>query len=158
MRMWQHHHQLSMQHIPFSSLRIHLSSETRTWTENSGNDPYKLVINTKKPFSPDFYLSTRSVFNFYTWKARILFGVDTPEGPPTPQTPLPCPHPDKKCTKLLLFEICIHLHHNHQDLKLECCRVEGQKLRYGFPCTHDLPGTHNWLAQPHIASNSLKFH
>jgi len=27
-----------------------------------------------------------------------------------------------------------------------------QKLRYGRPCTHDLPGTHNWLAQLHIAS------
>jgi hypothetical protein len=26
---------------------------------------------------------------FFVWKARILFGVDTPEGPPTPQTPLP---------------------------------------------------------------------
>jgi hypothetical protein len=27
----------------------------------------------------------------------------------------------------------------------------GQKLRNGRPCTHDLTGTHNWLAQPHIA-------
>ena len=28
----------------------------------------------------------------------------------------------------------------------------GQKLRYGRPCPHDSPGTHNWLAQLHIAS------
>jgi hypothetical protein len=28
----------------------------------------------------------------------------------------------------------------------------GQKLRYGRPCTHDLPGTNNWPAQPQIAS------
>ena len=26
----------------------------------------------------------------------------------------------------------------------------GQKLRYGRPCTRDLPCTHNWLAQSHI--------
>ena len=30
----------------------------------------------------------------------------------------------------------------------------GQKLRYKRPCTRDLPGTHNWLAQSHIASIS----
>jgi hypothetical protein len=34
----------------------------------------------------------------------------------------------------------------------------GQKLRYGRPCTHDLPGTQNWLAQPHIASIPSEFH
>jgi hypothetical protein len=34
----------------------------------------------------------------------------------------------------------------------------GQKLRYGGPCTHDLPGTHNWLAQPHNAFIPSKFH
>jgi len=80
-----------------------------------------------------------------------------PEGPPTPQTPFQCPHPDKKGTNLLLFKFCIHLH-THQDLKLKCCRVMGQKLRYGRPCTQYLPGTHNWLAQSHIASISSKFH
>ena len=46
------------------------------------------------------------------------------------------------------FKIGIRLH-THQDLNLKCCRVMGQKLRYGRPCTHDLPGTHNWLAVPH---------
>ena len=90
----------------------------------------------------------------------FIFGisrVDHPEGPPTPQTPFQCPHPDKKGTNLLLFKFCIHLH-THQDLKLKCCRVMGQKLRYGRPCTQYLPGTHNWLAQSHIASISSKFH
>ena len=38
------------------------------------------------------------------------------------------PHPDRKGTNLLLFLFCIHLH-THQDLKLKCCRVMGQKLR-----------------------------
>ena len=28
----------------------------------------------------------------------------------------------------------------------------GQKLRYGRPCTRDLPGTHNCFAQSHISS------
>ena len=51
------------------------------------------------------------------------------------------------------FIFCIHLD-LHQDLKLKCCRGTGPKLRYGRPCTHDLPGNHNWLAQPHIASIS----
>jgi len=80
-------------------------------------------------------------------------------GPWPPNQPIPitqCPHPDKKGTNLLRFEFRIHLH-THQDLKLKCCRVMGQKLRYKRPCTHDLPGTHNWLAQSHIASISLEF-
>ena len=34
----------------------------------------------------------------------------------------------------------------------------GQNLRYGRPCTRDLPGTHNWLTQSHIASISSGFH
>ena len=91
---------------------------------------------------------------------RILFGVDTPEGLPTPQTPLQCPHQTKKGSILLLLEFCIHLH-THQYLKLQCRRVMGQKLRYGRPCTRDLPGTHNnwpWLAQSHNASISSGFH
>ena len=91
------------------------------------------------------------------WKACPISRVDHPEGPPTPQTSFQCPHPDKKGTNLLLFKFCIHLH-THQDLKLKCCRVMGQKLRYGRPCTQYLPGTHNWLAQSHIASISSKFH
>ena len=32
----------------------------------------------------------------FFWTTRLLFGVDTPEGPPTSQTPLPVPPPDKK--------------------------------------------------------------
>ena len=37
----------------------------------------------------------RRVF-FFFWMARLLLGVDTPEGPPTPKTPLPVPPLDKK--------------------------------------------------------------
>jgi hypothetical protein len=88
---------------------------------------------------------------FLLWKARLLFGVDTPA------PPFPCPHPNKKDTNLLLFKKGIHLH-THQDLKLKCCRVMGQKLRYGRPCTRDLPGTHNWRAQSNIAFISSEFH
>jgi len=83
-------------------------------------------------------------------KACPLFGV-TPLRDLPPHTPLQCPHPDKKGTNLLLFKFYIHLH-TYEDLRLTCCRVMGQKLRYGRPNTHDLPGTHNWLAQPHVAS------
>ena len=75
---------------------------------------------------------------------------------PPPKSPFQCSHPDTMGTNLLLSEFCIHLH-THQDLKLKCCRVMGQKLRYGRPCTHDLPGTHNWLAQSHFAFISLEF-
>jgi len=70
---------------------------------------------------------------------------------PPPKPPLQCLHPDKKGIKLLLFKFCINLH-THQALELKCCGVMGQKLRHGRPRTRDLPGTHNWLAQPHIAS------
>jgi hypothetical protein len=76
---------------------------------------------------------------------------------PPPKPPFQCTHPDRKGTNLLLFKFCIHLH-THQDLKLKCCRVMGQKLGYGRPCTHDLLGTQNWLAQPHIAFISSEFH
>ena len=92
-------------------------------------------------------------------KACILFGGAPPAPPPPPKPPFRCPHPDKKGTNLLLFQTGIHLH-THQDIKLKCCRVTGQKLRYGRPCTSDLPGTHNWLAQSKIASilqNSTDF-
>ena len=64
-------------------------------------------------------------------KARPLFGVDPSDGPP-PQTPLPVPSPRQKGYQPAPFEFCIHLH-THQDLK--CCRVLGQKVRYGRPCT-----------------------
>jgi hypothetical protein len=65
---------------------------------------------------------------------------------------------DEKGTNLSLFKVGIHLH-TYQDLKLKCCRVMGQKLKYGRPCTHYLPaGTHYWLAQSHIASISSVFH
>ena len=86
-----------------------------------------------------------------------IFGLDPPDPPPTPYPPLPLPHPDKMVTKLLLFQIGIHLH-THQDLKLKCCRVMGQKPRYGRPCTRDLRGTHNWLSQSHNTSISSEFH
>jgi len=90
--------------------------------------------------------------------------VDTPDGPLTPQTPLPVLPPKQKgYHSVFFFEICIHLH-THQDLKLQCRRVNGQKLRYGRPCPHDSPlvaespGTHNWLAQLHFASFLSEFH
>jgi len=70
----------------------------------------------------------------FFWKARLLFGVDTLTDHPPPKPPFQCPYPDKKGTNLFLIKFCIHLH-NHQDLKLKCCRVLGQKLRYGRPCT-----------------------
>ena len=95
--------------------------------------------------------------------ARILFGVDTLEGPPPPpKHPFQCPHPNKKGTNPLLFKAGIHLH-THQDLKLKYCRVMGQKLmRYGRPCTRDLPGTHNWLAYSRtllpFLQNSTDYH
>jgi len=86
-----------------------------------------------------FKFGTRDYENFaqevFFWKACTFFGVG-------PKKPFWCPHPDKKGTNLLLSQTGIHLH-THQDLKLKCCRVMGQKLRYGCPCTRDLPGTHN---------------
>ena len=39
----------------------------------------------------------------FLWATRLLFGVDTPEGPPPPKPPFQCPHPNKKGTNLLLF-------------------------------------------------------
>ena len=74
-----------------------------------------------------------------------------------PKPPFQCPHQTKKGTILLLFELCIHLH-IHQDLKRQCRRVTGQETRYGRPTPHDSPGTHNWLAQLHIASFFSEFH
>jgi len=91
------------------------------------------------------------------WIGTYDFWAGTPCPPPPPKLPFRCPHQDKKGTNLLLFQIGIHLH-IHQDLRLKCCRVMGQQLRYGCPCTCDLPGTHNWLAQSHIASISSEFH
>jgi hypothetical protein len=93
----------------------------------------------------------------FFWTTRILFGVGTLCPPPPPKPPFQCPHPDKKGTNLLLLYAGIHLH-IYQDLKLKCCRIMGQKLRYGRPCTRDLPGTHNWHAQSNIASISSEFH
>ena len=87
----------------------------------------------------------------------MLFGVDIPEGPPTPHPPLPVPAPDKKGYHSATLRI-LHPSAYHQDLKLKFCRVMGQKLRYGRPCTHDLPGTHTWLAQHHIALIHSEFH
>jgi len=49
------------------------------------------------------YLHQEDVFRFF-WTTRLLFGVDTPEGPPTPQPPFQCPHQTKKGTILLLFK------------------------------------------------------
>jgi len=58
------------------------------WVDHSGH--YMLLL------THEFYLYLyRRVFYFF-WMARLLFGVDTPEGPPTAQTPLPVPPPDRK--------------------------------------------------------------
>jgi len=83
----------------------------------------------------------------------MIFGLDPPPPPLPPKPPFRCPHQDKKGINLLLFQLGIHLH-THQDLKLKCSRVMGQKLRCGRPCTRDLPSTQKWLAQSHIASIS----
>jgi len=56
----------------------------------------------------------------------IIFGMDPQTHLPPPKPPFQCPHPDKKGTNLLLLQIGFHLH-THQDLKLMCCRVMGQK-------------------------------
>ena len=90
-------------------------------------------------------------------QAYPFFGLDPPDPPPTPYPPLPVPPPKQKGHQSALFQIGIHLH-THQDLKLKCGRVMGQKLRYGRLCTRDLPGTHNWLAQSNINSISSEFH
>ena len=39
------------------------------------------------------------------WKARLLFGVNTPEGPPTPLTPLPVTPPGQKGYQSAPFQI-----------------------------------------------------
>ena len=62
-------------------------------------------------------------------------------GYPPSKPPFRCPHPNKMGANRLLFQIGNHLH-THQDLKLKCCRVMGQKLRYGRPCvTYQAPIT-----------------
>ena len=51
-------------------------------------------MNTGKQFLGHF--KTIKAGGVFFWKACIFFGVDTPEVPPTPQTPPPVPWPDKK--------------------------------------------------------------
>jgi len=103
----------------------------------------------------NYALTQEAVFLFL---GHVYFLGWTPlRDHPPPKPPFQFPHPNKKGTNLLLFQIGIHLH-THQDLKLTCCRVMGQKPRYRRPCTRDLLGTHNWLAQSHIASISSEFH
>ena len=55
--------------------------------------------------SPNFHFFRKNFSGhtrrrFFFGQARILFGVDAPEGPPTP---FQCPHQTKKGTNLLLF-------------------------------------------------------
>jgi len=93
----------------------------------------------------------------YTWHRRvfILFlgrhvhflGWTPLRDHPPPKTPPSAPTQTKRVPICSFLYSCIHLH-THQDLKLKCCRVIGQKFRYGRPCTHDLPGTHNCLHSP----------
>ena len=98
-----------------------------------------------------------------TGGARKIWKIGTYDfwaGPPALPPPLNPPFGAPTLTKGYQsdpFQIGFHLH-THHDLKLKCCRVMGQKLRYGRPCTRDLPGTHNWLAQSHIASISSELH
>ena len=110
--------------------------------------------NSNESLACIFVTQSGGCFDLFILGRHVPFWGWTPlwSHPPL-KPPFQCSHPDKKGTNLLLFQIGIHLHKN-QDLKLKCCRVMGQKLRYGRSCTHNLPGTHNWLAQSHIASIS----
>ena len=60
-----------------------------------------------------------------------------------PLNPLPVPPPKQKGYQSAPFSNWHHLH-THQDPELKCCIAIRQKLRYGRPCTRDVPGTHNW--------------
>jgi len=95
---------------------------------------------------PRFLTCSQEGVFYYFWTDFLR--CTTLRDHPPPKPPFQCPHPNKKGTNLPLFQIGIHLH-THQDLRLKCCRKMGQKLRYGRPCTRDLPGTHNCLAVPH---------
>ena len=111
--------------------------------DSSSRSPLKLTAH---PGGPSFLIFRRHVY-FLGWTPLR----DQPPSKP----PFQCPHPSKKGTNLLLFKFCIHLH-THQDLKLKCCRVKGQKLRYGRPCTQDLPGPTTGLHSPKLLPS--KFH
>jgi len=115
---------------------------------NSSRTLYKT-----QPIHPKISMRCRRVF-FYFFGWHVSFWGGNPEGPPTPKNPLPVPPLDKKGYQSAPFSN----RHTHHDLKLKRCRVMGGKLRYGRPCTRDLPGTHNWLAQSYIASISSEFH
>ena len=79
---------------------------------------------------------------FLLLEALSTFWGENPWGTP-PLPTLPVPPPKQKGTNLLLYKFCVNLL-THQDLKLNCCRVMGQKLRYGRPCTR--PTRHRQLA------------
>ena len=55
-------------------------------------DTHALIVD----FTLELNTTGRRVFFYFLGTTRLLFGVDTPEVPPTPLTPLPVPPPDKK--------------------------------------------------------------
>jgi len=80
-----------------------------------------------------------------------------PNPPPTPQTPLPMPPPGQKGYQSAPFTNRLPSAYSSRP-EIDVLQSYGAKTRYGRPCTHDQPGTHNWLAQSHIASISSEFH
>ena len=54
-------------------------------------DTHALIVD----FTLELNTTGRRVFFYFLGTTRLLFGVDTPEVPPTPLTPLPVPPPDK---------------------------------------------------------------
>ena len=107
--------------------------------QQSGRQGTSCGISTELPYLsytlgwPEPYIHGvhRRLFFCLGWHVYFLGWTPLRDFPP-PKPPFQCPHPNKKGTNLLLFQIGIHLH-THQDLKLKCCRVMGQKLRYGRP-------------------------
>ena len=80
----------------------------------------------------------------------------TPLTPPPPKPPFRCPHPDKKGTILLLYQIGIHLHSHHNQI-FTCCRVMGQKLRRGTLAYMTCQAPTSSLKHPQIAFLSSAF-
>ena len=136
----------------------HMEAFKLIW--NSISDPFsknlELQYSSAWSRNPIYLLTKAGDARKKGWIGTYDFWAGTP-WTPLPLNPLPMPPPGLKGTNMLLFQTGIHPH-THQDLKLKCCRVMGRKLRYGRPCTRDLPGIYNRLVQSHIASISSAFH
>jgi len=94
----------------------------------------------------------------YFGKGMSTFWGGPLRGTTRPPNPPSCAPTQTKrvpiCSFLNSASICIL----NQIWNWIFAKLRGKKLRYGCPCTHDLPGNHNWLAQPHIASISSELH